>query len=55
MLEIGAFVLGTTRGGFAVQPPPGTGPLTTDTANNSAAALAIAHRLTITSVNASKS
>jgi hypothetical protein len=47
----GAFVPG---GGFAVRPPPGTGPLTTDTANNSAAALAIAHRLTITSVNASK-
>ena len=50
----GAFVPGTTGGGFAVQPPPGTGPLTNDTANNSAAALAIAHRLTITSVNASK-
>jgi len=51
----GAFVVpGTIGGGFAVQPPPGTGPLTTDTANNSAAALAIAHRLTITSVNASK-
>jgi hypothetical protein len=50
----GVFVTGTTGGGFAVQPPPGTGPLTTDPANNSAAALAIAHRLTITSVNASK-
>jgi len=49
----GAFVPGTIGGGFAVQPPPGTEPLTTDTANNSAAALAIAHRLTITSVNAS--
>ncbi len=48
------FVPVTTGGGFAVQPPPGTGPLSTDTANNSAAALAIAHRLTITSVNASK-
>ena len=47
-------VPGTTGGGFAVQPPAGTGALTTDTANNSAAALAIAHRLTITSVNASK-
>jgi hypothetical protein len=50
----GAFASGTTGGGFAVQPPPGTGPLTTDLANNSAAALAIAHRLAITSVNASK-
>ncbi|NAL77713.1 hypothetical protein [Nitrososphaera sp. AFS] len=50
----GSFVPGTTGGGFAVQPPPGTEPLTTDTANNSAAALAIAHRLAITSVNASK-
>jgi len=48
------FAPGTTGGGFAVQPPPGTGPLSTDTDNNSAAALAIAHRLTITSVNASK-
>ena len=48
------FTPGTTGGGFAVQPPPGTGPLSTDTANNSAAALAIAHRLTITSINASK-
>jgi len=49
----GAFTSGSTGGGFAVQPPPGTGPLTTDTANNSAAALSIAHRLAITSVNAS--
>ena len=48
------FAPGTTGGGFAVQPPPGTGPLSTDTANNSAGALAIAHRLAITSVNASK-
>ncbi len=48
----GAFVSGTTGGGFAVQPPPGTEPLTTDTANNSVSAVAIAHRLTITSVNA---
>jgi hypothetical protein len=50
----GSFVPGTTGGGFAVKPPVGTEPLTTDTANNSAAALAIAHRLAITSVNASK-
>jgi hypothetical protein len=50
----GAYVPGTTGGGYAVQPPPGTGPLTPPTANNSAVALAIAHRLDITSVNASK-
>lgn len=50
----GAFVPDTTGGGFAVQPPPGTEPLTTATANNSAAALSIAHRLGITSINASK-
>ncbi len=50
----GAFEPGTTGGGFAVQPPPGTEPLTPPTDNNSAAALAISHRLTITSVNASK-
>jgi hypothetical protein len=48
-----AFVPGTTGGGFAVQPPPGTEPLTTATANNSPEALAIAHRLAITSANAS--
>ena len=41
-------------GGFAEEPPIGTEPLTPATANNSAAALAIAHRLLITSVNASK-
>jgi len=41
-------------GGFAVEPPVGTEPLTAATANNSAAALAIAHRLAITSANASK-
>jgi hypothetical protein len=41
-------------GGFAVEPPIGTEPLTAATANNSAAALAIAHRLAITSINASK-
>src|ERR671937_433034 len=50
----GAFVPGTTGGGFAVQPPPGTEPLTTATANNSPEALAIAHRLAMTSTNASK-
>jgi hypothetical protein len=50
----GAFAPGTTGGGFAVQPPPGTEPLTTATANNSAAALVIAHKLTLTSANASK-
>jgi hypothetical protein len=51
----GAFKPGTTGEGFAVQPPPGTEPLTTDTANNSAAALAIVHRLAMTSANASTS
>jgi hypothetical protein len=40
-------------GGFAVQPPAGTEPLTVSTTNNSAAALAIAHRLAIVSANAS--
>ena len=40
-------------GGFAVQPPAGTEPLTLSTTNNSAAALAIAHRLAIVSTNAS--
>jgi hypothetical protein len=44
----------TTGGGFAEEPPIGTEPLTPATANNSAAALAIAHRLLTTSVNASK-
>lgn len=50
----GGFVTGTTGGGFAEEPPIGTEPLTSATANNSAAALAIAHRLATTSVNASK-
>jgi hypothetical protein len=50
----GGFVPGTTGGGFAEEPPFGTEPLTPATANNSAAALAIAHRLAITSINASK-
>ncbi|MFZ0893078.1 MAG: hypothetical protein WAZ77_01125, partial [Candidatus Nitrosopolaris sp.] len=45
---------GSTGGGFAEEPPIGTEPLTPATANNSAAALAIAHRLLTTSVNASK-
>jgi hypothetical protein len=40
-------------GGFAVQRPAGTEPLTVLTTNNSAAALAIAHRLAIVSANAS--
>jgi hypothetical protein len=41
--------------GFAMQPPTGTESLTpAATANNSADALAIAHRLAITSVNASR-
>jgi hypothetical protein len=40
-------------GGFAVQPPAGTEPLTVSTTNNSAAALAIAHRLATVSANAS--
>jgi len=48
------FAPGSTGGGFAEEPPIGTEPLTPATANNSAAALAIAHRLSITSVNASK-
>lgn len=43
----------STTGGFAVQPPAGTEPLTASTTNNSAAALAIAHRLAIVSANAS--
>ena len=47
----GGFAAGTTGGGFAEEPPIGTEPLTPATANNSAAA---AHRLAITSVNASK-
>ncbi|PWU81618.1 MAG: hypothetical protein DLM72_06030 [Candidatus Nitrosopolaris wilkensis] len=46
---------GGAGGGFAEQPPIGTEPLTPATANNSAAAIAIAHRLAITSVNSSKS
>ena len=48
------FAPGSTGGGFAEEPPIGTEPLTPATANNSAAALAIAHRLSITSVNGSK-
>ena len=48
------FAPGSTGGGFAEEPPIGTEPLTPATANNSAAALAIAHRLSITSVNTSK-
>jgi len=47
------FVPGTTGGGFAEEPPIGTEPLTSATANNSAAAPVIAHRLATTSVNAS--
>jgi hypothetical protein len=43
----------TAAGGFAVQPPAGTEPLTVLTTNNSAAALAIAHRLATVSTNAS--
>jgi hypothetical protein len=39
---------------FAEEPPFGTEPLTPATSNNSAAAIATAHRLAITSVNASK-
>ena len=50
----GALLPGTTGDGFAVQPPPGTEPLTPVTANNSLAALAIAHRLAMISDNASK-
>jgi hypothetical protein len=34
-----------STGGFVEEPPIGTEPLTSATANNSAAALAIAHRL----------
>ena len=49
----GGFVPGTTGGGFAVQPPIGTEALTPATSSNSPEALAIAHRLAITSVNAS--
>jgi len=44
---------GHTKGGFAVQPPAGTEPLAVSSTNNSAAALAIAHRLAIASANAS--
>jgi hypothetical protein len=43
-----------TGDGFSVQPPPGTEPLANITANNSPYALAIAHRLATTSINASK-
>jgi len=50
----GGFVPGTTGGGFAEEPPIGTEPLTSAAANNSAVALAIAHRLAATTVNASK-
>jgi hypothetical protein len=50
----GGFAPGSTGGGFAEEPPIGTEPLTPASANNSAAALAIAHRLLTTSVNASK-
>jgi hypothetical protein len=50
----GSFVPGTTGGGFAVQPPPETEPLTPAAVNNSDAALTIAHKLATTSVNASK-
>ena len=39
---------------FAQQPPAGTEPLTSAISNNSAVAIAISHRLAITSVNASK-
>jgi hypothetical protein len=39
---------------FAEEPPFETEPLTPATSNNSAAAIATAHRLAITSVNASK-
>src|SRR5205823_13751535 len=39
---------------FAEQPPIGTEPIALYTSNNSAYALTIAHRLAITSVNASK-
>jgi hypothetical protein len=41
-------------GGFAVQPPPGTEPLANITSNNSPYAVAIAHKLAMTSINASK-
>jgi hypothetical protein len=50
----GGFVPRTTGGGFAEEPPFGTEPLTSATANKSGAALAIAHRLAMTSINASK-
>jgi hypothetical protein len=50
----GGFVPGTTGGRFAEEPPIGTEPLTPAASNNSAAAVAIAHRLSTTSVNASK-
>jgi hypothetical protein len=39
---------------FAEQPPIGTEPIAISTSNDSAYALNIAHRMTITSVNASK-
>ncbi len=45
---------GTSGGGFAEEPPLGTEPLTPASANNSAAAIAISHRLATTSDNASK-
>jgi hypothetical protein len=48
--KLRAFVPGTSGGGFEEEPPIGTEHLTT--ANNSAAALAIAHRLAMTSINA---
>jgi hypothetical protein len=48
--KLEAFVQGASGGGFAEEPPIGTEPLT----SASAAALAIAHRLAMTSINASK-
>ena len=50
----GSFIPGTTGGGFAVQPPAGTEPLTPATSSNSAEAVAIAHRLATTSASASQ-
>jgi len=44
---------GHTSGGFALPPPSGTEPLAVSNTNNSAAALAIAHRLGIASTNTS--
>jgi len=52
--KLGGFTPGPSNGGFAVRPPTGTEPVVNITANNSAYALAIAHRLGITSTNASK-